>query len=482
MRHWLVGFSERRIIVILLVVTLLKGLLWSTVIPLWQAPDEPAHFATVQFIAEQGRLPGPADHYMSDEIRLAMDAMDADSLVHHNDTRQEFSDTLVGPNEGYILSISPEERVSYKEKARGWANHLPPLYYLLGALIYRVFEGSDLLTRVSVVRYVSVVLTMAAVWASSRVTHMLWPGDPCMHITIPILVGFQPMFTFMGSVVNTDVLLVLIYTLVIYLGLRVMKEGLNAGLAVSMGLALGSGMLTKPIILGILPAVAIALLWDLWQRRRQWRAIVGWWSLIGLAAALVCGWWLIRSTMLTGSPFYGDAMEQYGLEPHPLPNLSLLDYLQRYSAGSLTWLFVTYWAVFGWLDTVLQPAQIECLLAIVALTFAGLTWTGGRALLRRCWQAFDVVMTCYVLMAAWALLPLYGIYDYVFLKANGIDRGLQGRYFLGPLSVQMALLAVGLLTLVPVRWRAAGHWTLRATMMAFSLFCLIAVVIPRYYL
>jgi 4-amino-4-deoxy-L-arabinose transferase-like glycosyltransferase len=290
------------------------------------------------------------------------------------------------------------------------------------------------------------------------------------------------MFTFMGSAVNTDVLLVLIYTLLIYFGLRVMQDGLNARRAVAIGLALGSGMLTKPIIMGALPALAIAFLWDLWQRRGQWRTRVVWWLLVGLVAGSVCGGWLIRSTMLTGSPFYGDAMEQYGLSPHPLPDFSLLDYLRSYSGIQLTLLCLTYWAMFGWLDTPLHPSLYIGLLRVVALSLIGLVWTGARAILRRRWQTFDAVLTGYIVTAAWVLLPLYGVYEFIFIRANGMGRGYQGRYFLGPLSVQMLLFAIGLLALVPGRWHTAGHRILRATIMVFNLFCLIVVIIPRYYL
>ncbi len=48
---------EWLLIALLLLIMLLKGVLWSLALPLWQGPDEEDHYNVIQFIGELGRLP-----------------------------------------------------------------------------------------------------------------------------------------------------------------------------------------------------------------------------------------------------------------------------------------------------------------------------------------------------------------------------------------------------------------------------------------
>ena len=71
--------------------------------------------------------------------------------------------------------------------------------------------------------------------------------------------------------------------------------------------------------------------------------------------------------------------------------------------------------------------------------------------------------------------------DYTFLKATGLDRGLQGRYYLMPIAGQMALLAVGWMAWLPQRWQPAGHALVRLSAVALNAIALFGFVTPRYY-
>ena len=62
---------EWRLIALLVFIMLVKGILWSLAFPLWQGPDEDDHYAVIQFIAENGRLPDAADTYLPDEVALS---------------------------------------------------------------------------------------------------------------------------------------------------------------------------------------------------------------------------------------------------------------------------------------------------------------------------------------------------------------------------------------------------------------------------
>src|SRR3990172_1383363 len=49
---------------------LILGVYYSINTPLWEAPDEPAHFGNVYYIATYGKLPGPGTFYTWHESPL----------------------------------------------------------------------------------------------------------------------------------------------------------------------------------------------------------------------------------------------------------------------------------------------------------------------------------------------------------------------------------------------------------------------------
>lgn len=149
---------ERQAICMLLILVFVNGVLWAVAVPLWQAPDEPSHFGTIAFIAEHGQLPAATDCFYSDEILLSMDKMQTRSVAFYPNDRQVFSDSFEGPGEKAIRSLSAATRTSVELGKISTAMHQPPLYYLLGAGVYRLFYHADLLGRATAVRVFSVLL------------------------------------------------------------------------------------------------------------------------------------------------------------------------------------------------------------------------------------------------------------------------------------------------------------------------------------
>ena len=72
-------------------------------------------------------------------------------------------------------------------------------------------------------------------------------------------------------------------------------------------------------------------------------------------------------------------------------------------------------------------------------------------------------------------------YDYQYWGQNGGGRGMQGRYFFGEMAALFVLLVSGLGALVPERWHGLLHPVLRLSIVAANLYCLLWVVLPRYY-
>jgi 4-amino-4-deoxy-L-arabinose transferase-like glycosyltransferase len=468
---------------LLLLLTLLDGLLWSAATPLWQGPDEDGHFAATQFVAEHLRLPGHADGFRADELALAADLADTGKLHNHPELRQAFSDGQTGPHEAELRALDPATRTSYAIGAPGKLNHTSPLYYVLGAGIYRLAYGADLQGRVFAVRLFSVALTTLMVLVSYFLTVEVLLGRRDVALIVAVVISFQPMLSFVGSVVNNDILLNLIATTAIWVLVRTWRRGVTARQAVALGLALGLGMLAKPLIAGLALPVAWVFVREWWQRRGERRRVVLL-GLLALAVALaLCGWWLVRSFDLNDGELYMNevkkgyrviAQPRFDYRGHPWRHA--VDYYASIVGG----VWSSYWAAFGWLDTPAAPAYYRLVDAVTLLGVLGLAVYVCRLVRRRAWPQLGVTG----LLVALVLSPvaMMHVYDYTYWIEYGVGRGLQGRYFFGQMAPLFILLVIGLLTLLPRRWHGAGHLALRIGIVTANFYCLLWAFLPRYYL
>jgi len=474
---------ERVGLALLLLLTLINGLLWSAATPLWQGPDEDGHFAATQFVAEHLRLPGHDDGLRADELVLAADLADTGKLHNHPELRQAFGDRETGPHEAELRTLDPATRTLYTAGAPGKLNHTSPLYYMLGAGIYRLAYGADLLGRVFAVRFFSVILTALMVLASYFLTAEVLPGRHAVALTVAAMVSFQPMLSFVGSVVNNDILLNLITTVAIWLLVRMWRRGITVRRAAILGAALGLGMLAKPLIAGLALPVAWVFAREWWQRRGERYRVV----LLGLVtlvvALILCGWWQVRSFDLNDGEIYMNEVKKgyrvitdpfFDYRGHPWQHT--VDYYASIVGG----VWSSYWAAFGWLDTPAAPAYYRAIDAVTLLGLLGLAVYLVRRLHRRAWVEIGVPL----LLIAAVLSPvvMMHVYDYTYWNEYGVGRGLQGRYFFGQMAALFFLLLAGLLTLLPKRWHGAAHIVLRAGMVVANFYCLLQAVLPRYYL
>jgi len=470
-------------LVLLLLLTLLNGLLWSAATPLWQGPDEDGHFAATQFIAEHLRLPGHADGFRADELVLAADLADTGKLHNHPELRQAFGDGEAGPREAELRALDPARRTSYAIGAPGKLNHTSPLYYMLGALVYRLVYDADLQGRVFAVRLFSVALTGLMVLVSYFLAADVLPGRRDVALTVAAWVSFQPMLSFVGSVVNNDILLNLIATAAIWALVRMWRHGITGRRAIALGLALGLGMLTKPLIAGLALPVAWVFVREWWRRRGGRRRVV----LLGLLALIValalCGWWLVRSFDLNDGELYMNEVKKgYRVITEPVfdyrghPWQHAVDYWASIVGG----VWSSYWAAFGWLDTPAAPAYYRIVDTVMLLGILGLVVYSFWLIRCRAWV--ETGMTFLLVLVVLSPVVMMHVYDYTYWIEYGVGRGLQGRYFFGQMAALFVLLLTGLLTLLPRQWHGAGHLGLRIAMVAANFYCLLWAFLPRYYL
>ncbi len=491
--------NERGLVALLVFIMLVKGILWSLAFPLWQGPDEDDHYAVIQFIAETGRLPDEADVFLPDEVALSRTLADVGRIPYAPEQRQAFSQTDIGPNEQAFATLPPESRASVELQATGKLMHATPFYYVVAAAVYRLFDQGDLLYRAQVQRIFAVVVGAPLVVVAYLITRLLFPHDAAMRLTIPTLVTFHPMITEITAVVSVDGLLILCYSLLIYLSLRVLQTGFDWRLGLAIGLVFSVGMLTKPTLSGYAPVIALLGLYDWWRGRERRPTILMGGVVMVVMILLPVGWWMQRSYRINQGDFFyfNPVIEGHRIVTHPLYDYAFFTHMLDYYHSVWGGLFTTWWAHFGWLDTALPPWVYFFLRGLTFLAIGGLVYR-----LVRLWAyptrpqgegargrnmpfaGLGEQLLPWGLMALAILLPVFLLqyYDLSFWHTYGLGRGLQGRYWLGTVIPMLAFLVVGLLAWLPTRWHAAAHLSLRFGIILLNFVSLLGYILPRYYL
>ena len=225
---------------------------WSIITPPFQAPDEPAHFAYVQQLAETGTLPA-ATEAISSEEDVALEDLNHESIMYN---------TVYGVNPSTTAQLRLEDDLSQPLSRRGGgagvAASEPPLYYALQVIPYTVAAGSSLLDRLALMRLLSVLMAgLTALFAFAFISESL-PRAPWAWTVGGLGVALFPLLGFMSGIVNPDSMLCAVSTALFYFLARAFRRKLTPLLAVAIGAVTALGFLTKLNFIGLLPGVILA--------------------------------------------------------------------------------------------------------------------------------------------------------------------------------------------------------------------------------
>lgn len=435
-------------------VYLCVGALYAIKTPDWQVPDEPAHYNYVRQLAEGRGLP-------------ALELGDYD---------QGYLDLLRSERFPPELSV---EVVEYED-------HQPPLYYVLSAPLYRVFDGA-----LTPLRLFSVVLGAGVVLLAFAVATTVFPDAPLLALGTAAFVAFLPQHVAMMAGVNNDGLAELLIGVVLWMSVRWVRKPTSGRWLVGLGVALGLGLVTKTTFVPIAPVVALAVFVAWWRdpdtagvplAGRPWRELLRALALVFAPAALIAAPWWIRNLSLYGG------LDVYGLANHDAVVLGqprTADWIRDYGLGAwlergITFTFQSFWGQFGWMG-VLMPTWLYRALALWsgALVAGFLVWLRGAAAREPRSDTRHATRDAQLLVLAttapWVALA-YAYYNRTFVQH-------QGRYLfpaLIPIALGVALATDALLRLVrgPERPRSLAFFTPYLAMVALDLYALWRLILP----
>lgn len=468
-------------------VALANGLAWSLIVPPFQVPDENAHYAYVQQIAERGTLPrivlpeGPLspreDQMLSSLITFGL-AGHPENAAPDTDVQQQ---VIEGISKENLSALGSGDALS--------ATNNPPLYYVLQAVPYSLVSSASVLDKLQAMRVLSALMSAVTVLLAFMFVRELFPGTRWAWPAGALLVAFQPLFGFMSGGVNNDDLLYLTTTGVLWALARAFRRGLTPGNGALIGGFIGAGLISKLNLIGFVPAVALAvalLVRRGWTRDRRLACSGAAWA-VGLGAAPIALYVLLnhlvwgRSAIPRGvGGVPSTALGHFSVREEAshvwqlfLPRLWMHPQFS-YSPIWETW-FKGFIGRFGWLDYgfpewVYQAARVVCL-AVLALALAELV-RRRRAVRARLGEL------CVYALAVVGLCGEIGVQSYRYLTLSG---GVfeQARYLL-PLIGLYAALGVLAIRFGGRRWGPALGAALVVLAIGHDLYAQ-AITISRYY-
>jgi hypothetical protein len=275
-------------------VMLANAIAWSLIIPPFEVPDENAHYAYVQQVAERGTVP----RQVLPEGRLspAEDGTLGAILFYQMIGESHNPSPLSDLQQGAVAAAGSRGLSTRGSGDALSATNNPPLYYVLEAIPYKLGSGGTVLDRLALMRLLSGVMAAVTILLVFLFLAELLPGTPWAWSTGALVAAFQPLFGFMSGGVNNDNLLYLMAAGVLLALARIFRRGLTPASGALLGGFLGFGIVTKLTLLGFVPAVGLGLVLGLrrgWQLDRA-RAVRGAAWALGLAAAPVLAYLVLN--------------------------------------------------------------------------------------------------------------------------------------------------------------------------------------------
>jgi hypothetical protein len=257
---------------IILVLALIHGLIYIAVVPPWQHYDEPNHFEYVWLAAFLGKMPNGNDN----DPQLSRSVME--SMIANN---------FFGPGTKIEDFIQPNQPMRIFGQSQLEER---PFYYFIASLPIRLIDRYDIIPQLYVSRLVSLMFYLVSIILSwAIVCELTSPGNQ-LRWMLPIALALMPTFTDVMTSVNNDSAAVAIFSMLLWMSLRLVKRGFSWVGFLGLVLVAVFSYFSKATAMIALALVPLALIFSVLRGRLRW---VGWAFFVGivvLGLALTLSW------------------------------------------------------------------------------------------------------------------------------------------------------------------------------------------------
>lgn len=423
-------------LIALLLITACLSASWSLAVPVFEGPDEPHHWLVARYVHDKKWLP-----------------VFSKELVEANSP--PFYYLLVAP-----LASDTKIPAVFVDKDGKTTPFGVPVVLGRGKPALRIYESdtSDLgkYWPIRSARLLTVALSVLGVLftylAGREAT-----GQPETGLTAASVVAFLPQFSFRGSQVSNDSLVVTMGAISLYFIVRIIQRGFSWSSGLLAGGAIAGAYLTKINAIFLPVALGLALITEkaLWKERLL-RSI----ALAGLMLTLIFPWTL-RNIVLYGDPFAKNIM--YTVVSNIVVKKPLTSpYFYTTFPAQLSQSFV---GTFGWMN-LWMPRGMYLLYDVLGLLAAcGLVWGWIRRKIE--WRLALILLT----------MPILNLLIVIYINLSFNQP--QGRYMFPSLPAIGLLVALGFEGLPG--WRRPVRLCLVTGLLLLNIFILTVWLIPAYW-
>jgi len=191
--------TEKILLSILLTAFSLLGSLYSFTTPIWEAPDEPAHYSYIAFLLEEHRIPRSANEsleFRQPPLYYLLAALTASPFRDHAQVVD------CSPNPEFYWASGKEPNACQPIAGCSW----------------------DTFRIIYLLRLFSTALGALTVWLTVKIGWECFPERREVGLLAGSLVAFNPQFLFIHGAVNNDSLCALLATSTIYFFLKTSRK------------------------------------------------------------------------------------------------------------------------------------------------------------------------------------------------------------------------------------------------------------------
>ena len=434
----------------LIILVLLKSLVWTWSVPVFQTPDEQAHFAQLQWFAEKKTQTIDWSKNLSLEVATAEEILGTRRDERGNN---KYTYHPEYKNRSLVPDMPLSARTTYVgQEAAGY----PPLYYGLSVPFYNAVYYQNLTNRIMAARVLPIILNLLLAMVAFKIGKLIWNNN-LSAFALGIMVSFQPMISFVSAGIHPDNLLNLLYSLGILVLLLMLKKGkFQWRPAIAATLLFLMGMQTKQFMVFFLPMMAAVFVWLFFKK-----SIIGSVLAAGVLLSPVAAF-LLRLPI------------PYMPVVSPAAAISFPDYLRFRIPKLMFEMWPWYWGVFKWLAVTLPPLVLKVITRAAALAGLGLVIKGSLAIKNKKFDFELKALTFFLLSSVFYILYII-FWDWRLMQAQGFSLGLQGRYLFPNIIPQMALFLTGLTALFG-RYKRVGMVIVPLAMILLNGVALMTVV------
>lgn len=477
------------ILALILAVFFLKGVFMASLLPFLQGFDEDKHFATVQYYAEPEEKTWPIEqtgktshgtnyndlntfNFSEEEIKTSK-VLNFGSLRINSLNTQPFVDGQFGEEEKSINQLPWQK---YIDKYPPTLTGHQPFYYLITSPILKTLWEKDIFTRFFTIRLFSILLGIITLLLTYFIAKKIGFSEK-LSLLITAILSFQPLFSQTSATINTDNMLILNFTLFIFGGISIIRNGIDwKNFVITTG-ALLMAIFTKAPGVVLVPVAYFLFLYAFYKQCGLKKNVFIIRAILITLILLMAAYFISPYSLSTILVSLGKSSEFSSFSE------SIIAYITD-TAGKFRSFELSYWGIFGLNNAPVSSNFLYVIWPIEAISFLGLIVYLFKKYPSSYFFNPNKKIIVFLLSVTLALQIGIRFADWRYFDTSGaLILKTFGRYFIPSIVSHILLIALGFLVIFKKRKAYENFLKLMLILMAaLFTYSIFNIIIPRYYL